>query len=86
MGDLVEVLNLPDDGRSILGFLLIDHPATYYFDDAPADSFENLDVNILYLYADTLSLPIVTYLTYTKGSDTVRDYEARNGGGDKCQH
>ncbi len=70
----MRVLDLPDEGRSILGFLFVDHPSTYYFDDAPADSYDNTDLNVMYLFADTLSLVMVTALTYTLGSDTVREY------------
>jgi GAF domain-containing protein len=71
---LVEVLDLPEEGRAILGFLIVDHPASFYFDDPPADSFENLDVNVLYLFADTLSLALLTARTYTTASTTVRSY------------
>ncbi|WPL15312.1 hypothetical protein Thiowin_00201 [Thiorhodovibrio winogradskyi] len=71
---LLEVLDLPEEGRAILGFLIVDHPASYYFDDPPADSFENLDVNVLYLFADTLSLALLTARTYTSASTTVRAY------------
>ena len=71
---LVEVLELPDGGRSILGFVFLDHPATYYFDDPPAESYENLDINAMYLFADTLSLVMLTALNYLNKSTSVKRY------------
>ncbi len=72
---LVEVLKLPDSGRAILGFICIDHPSTYYFDNGPVSSFENIDINAMYVFADMLSLVIVTWLMYTTGSTSYEKYE-----------
>jgi len=74
LAELTQVIDLPDDGRSILGFVLVDHTSTYYFDDSPADSFKNVDINVLYQFADLMSLALLTYLTYTQGSETVNEY------------
>lgn len=78
--DLVNILSLKNEGRAILGFILADHPYTYYFDESPADSFDNIDVNIIYLFADTLSLAIVTSLTYIDGSSAVTNYKQQRWG------
>lgn len=72
--EMIEVLQLEGEGRSILGFLFVDHPSTYYFDDDPADCFENIDINSLVIFADMISMVIVTKLMYTVGSETVTDY------------
>lgn len=77
---MVEVLCLPEEGRAIIGFLIVDHPSTFYFDEHPGDSYDNLDVNVMYLFADTLSMALVTARTYTSGSVTVRNYLQSNLG------
>ncbi|AGA89332.1 hypothetical protein Thimo_0474 [Thioflavicoccus mobilis 8321] len=79
LAELTQVIDLPDDGRSILGFVLVDHISTYYFDDSPADSFRNVDINILYQFADLMSLALLTYLTYTQGSETVNKFLLESG-------
>jgi len=68
--EMVRLLKLDGNGRSILGFICVDHMSTYYFNDHSVQSYKNIDINILYVYADLLSLIIVTYLTYTVGSST----------------
>lgn len=70
---LVSILQLKEDGRSILGFIRVDHSAAYYFDNGPVESFENIDVNVMYVYADIISLAIVTYLMYTSGSSSYNE-------------
>jgi hypothetical protein len=75
--NLIDILGLLDDGRSILGLVTVDHPAAYYFDDGPPQSFENIDINILYLFADMLSLIFVTQFMYTIGSESVNQYRER---------
>lgn len=74
---LVSILQLPDNGRSILGFIRIDHPATFYFDNGPVESFENIDVNVMYVYADALSLALVTYMMYTRGSSSYNGFKGQ---------
>ena len=76
---MVEILQLRDDGRSILGFVCIDHPLTYYFDDKQPDSYDNIDINIIYMYADMISLLFVTALMYTIGSKTCDKYVTAYG-------
>lgn len=71
---IVKILHLREDGRSILGFICIDHPATYYFDNGRTDSYENIDINVIYLFSDMLSLVLVTWLMYTTGSNTFNNY------------
>ena len=72
--EMIRVLQLEDDGRSILGFLSVDHPDTYYFHDADPQHYDNIDINSLVVFADMLSLVIVTKLMYTSGSTTVKNY------------
>lgn len=74
---LVSILQLPDNGRSILGFIRIDHPAAFYFDNGSVNSFENIDVNAMYIYADALSLALVTYMMYTKGSSSFNEFKGK---------
>jgi len=76
---LVNILQLQEDGRSILGFVCVDHPTTYFFDDKRSDSFDNIDVNIMYMYADMISLIFVVALMYTIGSETCEKYESIYG-------
>jgi len=72
---LKRVLNLRDDGRSVIGFLCIDHPTTYYFDGGHPKYYDNLDINICYLFADLLSFVFVTKLMFTDQSDTYKAYK-----------
>lgn len=71
---LVNILELREDGRSILGFVCVDHPTTYFFDDKRPDSYDNIDVNVLYMFADMISLIFVSALMYTIGSETCDEY------------
>lgn len=71
---MIETLKLREDGRSILGFICINHLSTYYFDNGNTDSYENIDVNIMYLFADMISLILVTFLMYKDGSKTTNSY------------
>lgn len=71
---MVDILQLREDGRSILGFVCVDHQSTYFFDDKDSSSYDNIDVNVLYLYADMISLIFVTALMYTIGSETCDNY------------
>jgi hypothetical protein len=73
--DLVEKLQLPENGRSILGFICIDHPATHYFDSGAVDSEENIDINVVYVFADMLSLVIMNMMMFTNGSSEFKEYE-----------
>ena len=75
--NLIEILGLLDEGRSVLGCIMVDHPATYYFDDGPANTYENIDINILYLFADMLSLIFIVQFMYTTGSESVNRYTER---------
>ena len=77
--EMVRVLQLEDGGRSILGFLFVDHPSTYYFHDAEPHNYNNIDVNSLVIFADMISLVIVTKLMYTVGSSTVNEYSHATG-------
>ena len=71
---MVKTLQLRESGRSILGFICVDHPATYYFDNGHVKSYENIDINIMYVFADMLSLIFVTWLMYTTGSSCSNNY------------
>lgn len=73
---LVDILCLSEESRSILGFICIDHPTTHYFDERDVVSFKNIDVNILYMFADMISLIMIIKLMYTTGSTTYTDYQA----------
>jgi hypothetical protein len=73
--EMVRVLQLDDDGRSILGFLFVDHPETYYFHDADPHNYNNIDINSLMMFADMISMVIVTKLMYTVGSTTTNDFK-----------
>lgn len=75
---MIEILELSKEGRSILGFICVDHPATYYFDDEPFDSYVNIDINTMYMLADILSFVFITRLMYTSGSSTYREYSRKN--------
>lgn len=74
---MTETLGIPNEGRSILGFVCADHPATYYFDDGPVETYENIDINTLYIFADMISLVMVAKWMYTDGSRTYRSIEQR---------
>jgi len=73
--ELVKVLKLREDGRSILGFIAIDHPTTHYFDGAPESDSKNIDVNVAFIIADMLSLVRITEFMYTSGSSSYRKFE-----------
>lgn len=73
-GKMIEILKLREDGRSILGFICVNHLSTYYFDNGSRDSYENIDVNIMYLFADMISLVLITFLMYKDGSKTTNSY------------
>ncbi|SHI12998.1 hypothetical protein SAMN02745124_04202 [Desulfofustis glycolicus DSM 9705] len=73
---LADVLQLKNEGRSILGFICVDHPMTYYFEDKEADSYDNIDINVMYLFADMISLIFIISLMYKEGSDTYVTYKA----------
>jgi len=66
--ELVKVLKLREDGRSILGFVAIDHPTTHYFDSNTESDSRNIDVNVVFIIADMLSLVRITEFMYTTGS------------------
>lgn len=74
---VVDVLNLKDCGRSILGLLFVDHPHTYYFDDKEPNCFDNTDINALVVFADIISLVMITKLMYTQGSRTCSDFQTK---------
>ena len=76
--EMVKILGLEKERRSILGFICVDHSLTYYFNDEPVETFRNIDINIMYVYADLLSLIIVKYLIYTSGSSTYSNFSAKN--------
>ncbi len=71
---MVKMLKLKENRRSILGLLCIDHTATYYFDSGKVRGRQNIDINVMYIYADMLSLVFVTMLMYTIGSSTCDNY------------
>jgi len=77
--DLIKLLNIPKNGRAILGFIYIDYPDTYYFDDTDPTGFNNLDINALYIFADLFSLIILAKLMYIEGSKTVSKYKISIG-------
>lgn len=77
---MVEILQLNEEGRSILGFVFVDHSETYYFEDKPESTYDNSDVNSMYLYADLLSLVLVSRLMYGECSKTVKNYRDSIGG------
>jgi len=74
--EMIRILQLDHDGRSILGFLIVDHPETYYFHDTDKEDTKNMniDINSLIIFADMLSLVIVTKLMYTTGSSSVQEH------------
>ncbi|MCQ9374877.1 hypothetical protein NMQ14_11530 [Methyloversatilis sp. XJ19-13] len=73
LNGLSSILNLNHENRSILGYVFIDHQSTHYFDERPFgdDRCSNIDVNVLYTFADMISLFLLTKLTYTDKSATV---------------
>jgi len=78
--EMIRVLQLEDNGRSILGFLFVDHPTTYYFHDIEPHNYSNIDINTLVIFADMISFVIVTKLMYTVGSTTVNSFLEKSGG------
>lgn len=78
--ELLKVLKLRDNGRSILGFIAIDHPTAHYFDNSNESSQNNIDVNVAFIVADMLSLVRITEFMYTSGS---KSYEKFNSSVDK---
>lgn len=70
-------LILSDEGRSILGCIAIDHQNTFYFDDKSPDSsdrYDNIDANMIYMFADLISLYFTVQRTYTVGSETYSNF------------
>jgi len=61
-----KITSLPE--RAIYGFLCLDHHYTGYFK-------EDTDVPISYIFADLLSLYLITNLTYTEYSKTYKKVE-----------
>lgn len=55
-----------DIGRLILGYLCFDHIKEDFF-------YEDIDVDMSYIFADLLSLYMLVQLTYTKFSDTFQN-------------
>lgn len=77
INDDFKELILSDEGRSILGCIAIDHQNTFYFDDKSPDSsdrYDNIDANMMYMFADLISLYFVVQRTYTVGSKTYSDF------------
>ncbi len=70
---LIDLLQLRQDGRTILGIIVIDHTDTHYFDHHDVLESENIDVNIMYQFADLISLLIILKLNFSIGSKTYRD-------------
>ncbi|MEX2411947.1 MAG: hypothetical protein WD607_11390 [Candidatus Paceibacterota bacterium] len=57
------------------GFIVVDHPAAYYFDDKHSNKKnENIDINALYVFADLLSLVFITSIMYTEASSTCKAF------------
>lgn len=75
---ITRTLGIKEGGRAILGFIVVDHPTTFYFDEGPADSYENIDINVMYKYADLLSFAYIIALMYQSGSQTIRKYNDTN--------
>ncbi len=73
---LIQLLNLQEDRRSILGYIVIDHPGTYYFDN---NRDENIDVNVMYIYADMISMMILVLKNFTECSESVRGFKEKYG-------
>ena len=61
----VEKFNMKDVERTIFGYLCFDHIETYYF-------YEDFDVNAGYIFADLLSLYLLTYIIYIEQSTTYK--------------
>jgi len=60
---------IKDVGRSIWGYICLDHPETNYFE-------ESMDVSIGYIFADIISLYLVTIFLFTEGSQSY--HKAKN--------
>ncbi len=76
---IIRLLKMPKDGRAILGIIYIENADTYYFDDPDPKCFYNIDVNVMYVFADLLSLIVLTRLMYIEGSSTVSEYKNSSG-------
>lgn len=61
----VEKFNMKNVERTIFGYLCFDHIETYYF-------YEDFDVNAGYIFADLLSLYLLTYIIYIDQSKTYK--------------
>lgn len=72
---LKEVLKLRGDARAIFGYICIDSPESYYFEDKDPTGTNNADVNMVYVYADLLSLVYLAFLNYFDDSKTVASYK-----------
>lgn len=53
-----------DGGRTILGYICVDHPSTHYFSSGSIDKNQNIDANVMYVFADMLSIVIAFYRHY----------------------
>ncbi|WP_047534720.1 hypothetical protein [Methylotenera sp. N17] len=69
----VNLLQLREDGRTILGIIIIDHTDTHYFDHNDVLEPKNIDVNVMYQFADLISLLIVLKLNFSIGSKTYKE-------------
>lgn len=73
-GEKLKQLLFPDTGeRSIFGCITVEHQDTYFFDNKNPESNEecdNIDVNMLYIFADFVSLYQSIQRNYTICSDT----------------
>lgn len=67
------------ESPTIHGVIIVDYPESYLFDktDPEASPYGNTDVNVLYQFADMLSLAILVNRNYFHTSRTVNDYIKR---------
>lgn len=76
-------LLFPDTGdRSILGCIIVEHKDTFFFDDKDPESqddCDNIDINMLYMFADFISLYQVVQRNYTICSDTWKAFNGKGG-------
>lgn len=76
--DFSEKLKLTKN--NVLAGLVADHSETYYFQDlAPQNSeYGNVDTNVMYKFADILSIAIITKMNFYDCSETINSFENIN--------
>ena len=65
-----------DQAPEIHGVIIVDYPETYFFDKTSpqAAAYGNADINVLYQFADMLSLAILVNRNYYRTSRTIEEY------------